>query len=551
LNAAATRSLALVVDPLASSRNSLSAALRELGIDSVEGCSQLQEARRRIERKAYDLVLCEQSFPGEAATGNDLLEDLRQTGLLPLTTLFIIVSAQATHDSVTEAAESSLDGYLLKPYTAASLAERIRHAQKRKRTLMDISSAIARGDLATAAQHCIKRVAKRELFWMYSARVGTELLLRMNRTDEAMRLLQAVAGFKAVPWVHLAMARVNLQIGRTKPAIEGLRRLVDDEPHHVDALDILAQALCEQGEFEAALEIYRRAVNLTPHSTPRLQRHGMWALYLGRHQDALHSLERSITVGGQSKMFDPQVLTAMALMHLLAHDGMALKQCIDRLEQRLQSAAQDERLKALLSVARCAGLSLAGQTEHQQSEIRRLEQLTASSDFTVDLACLVVKLLALSKDMPSPVNDALPWALRLGQRFCVSHGSGELLLACSAGHQALQKTLRDAQLDIMAKAEGAMKHTVAGQPDLTARTLINGGRETGNAKLIELANAVLTTHANRIDDLHALQAQARDLKHLYGQLAAMPTLACDIGRSPGSIVLRTPAPARQPAQAMA
>ena len=175
-----------MVDPLAASRNSLSAALRELGVGSVEGCSSLQEARRRVELKAYDVVLCEQHFPNDTSTGNDLLDDLRQTGLLPLTTVFIIVSAQATHDSVTEAAESSLDGYLLKPYTAASLAERIRHAQKRKKTLMEIFSAIARGDLATAAQHCIRRVAKRDMFWMYAARVGTELLLRLNRTDEAI-----------------------------------------------------------------------------------------------------------------------------------------------------------------------------------------------------------------------------------------------------------------------------------------------------------------------------------------------------------------------------
>jgi DNA-binding response OmpR family regulator len=545
------RSVALIVDPLAASRNSLTVALRELGIESIEGCTHLQEARRRLEQKHYDIVLCEQRFQGEAITGNDLLDDLRQNGLLPLSTLFIIVSAEATHDSVTEAAESALDGYLLKPYTVASLAARVRHAQKRKKTLMDISSAMARGDLATAAQHCIRRVARQDLFWMYAARVGTELLLRMNQNDKALQLLQAVAGFKSVPWVHLAMARVHLQTGRSRMAVEGLRHLLEAEPEQADAMDILARALAEQGEFDAALETYACAKALTPGSTPRLQRHGLWAFYLGHYDQAMSSLEQSLSVGAQSRMFDPQALTAQALMHWRSRDGLALKQCIDRLEQRLLASPKDQRLQVLLAIARNAGLLLAGQTSLQEAELQRLRHLSVSSNFTMDLACLTLALLASLQSAIPKAIDLNAWVLSLAKRFCVSNSSCDLLISCATGDPALQNTIRDAQADIMAQAEGAIKHTVAGNPELTAAALIEGGRETRNAKLIELANSVLATHADRIGNLVSLQADASLLKQNYGQFPPVPVLACDAGRTPGSLALRTPALARQPSLALA
>jgi CheY-like chemotaxis protein len=58
---------ALVIDPSANSRSTLSGQLRDLGIPNVVQCSKLSDARRRLETGAYDLVLCEMDFPEEGA----------------------------------------------------------------------------------------------------------------------------------------------------------------------------------------------------------------------------------------------------------------------------------------------------------------------------------------------------------------------------------------------------------------------------------------------------------------------------------------------------
>ena len=97
-----------------------------------------------------------------------------------------------------EAAEAALDAYLIKPYTSASLADRLAHARHRKRVLKDIFEAIEKQDFEGAAAHCLKRFNARAEFWLYAARIGAELLLRLNRHEDAHKLYDAIIEAKGL-----------------------------------------------------------------------------------------------------------------------------------------------------------------------------------------------------------------------------------------------------------------------------------------------------------------------------------------------------------------
>jgi DNA-binding response OmpR family regulator len=104
------------------------------------------DARRQLEFRSFDFVLCELHFADEASSGQDLLDDLRRNQLLPFSTIFIMITGEATYARVAEAAESALDGYLLKPHKAVHLGERLRQARIRKVSLQGIFSAIEAED---------------------------------------------------------------------------------------------------------------------------------------------------------------------------------------------------------------------------------------------------------------------------------------------------------------------------------------------------------------------------------------------------------------------
>ncbi len=122
---------ALVIDPNPTSRSILVSQLRDLGMGTVVQTARLQDARRHLEYRKFDVVLCEMHFPQESMSGQDLLDDLRRNQLLPFATVFIMVTGEATYTKVAEAAESALDGYLLKPLKASQLCERLQLARIR------------------------------------------------------------------------------------------------------------------------------------------------------------------------------------------------------------------------------------------------------------------------------------------------------------------------------------------------------------------------------------------------------------------------------------
>lgn len=272
---------ALVIEGNLQSRSILIAQLRELGVGHVAQCSRLLDARRKLEETSYDVVICEQHFERESGSGQDLLDDLRRNQLLPFHTVFVMITAEATYAKVAEAAESALDAYLLKPHTAARLADRILQARERKQALRSIFSAIDAQDFEHAAAQCQERFDARQTYWLYAARIGAELLLRLGRVAEAQTLFEAVIEAKTLPWARLGVARAQLEGGQPAKAATTLESLIRDDDAYADAYDVMGRAQFELGNFQNALATYQMATRLTPGSISRLLKHGMLAYYSG------------------------------------------------------------------------------------------------------------------------------------------------------------------------------------------------------------------------------------------------------------------------------
>jgi CheY-like chemotaxis protein len=60
-------SMALVVDSNPTSRSILVSQLRDFGMGSVVQCTRLADARRQLEYRSFDVVLCEHYFSGDAS----------------------------------------------------------------------------------------------------------------------------------------------------------------------------------------------------------------------------------------------------------------------------------------------------------------------------------------------------------------------------------------------------------------------------------------------------------------------------------------------------
>lgn len=529
---------ALVVDGNPTSRSILVSQLRSLGLEKVVQATRIAEARKRLEFSTFDVVVSEQHFPTDSGTGQDLLDDLRRCGLLPFATVFVMLTSEAKYSKVAEAAESALDSYLLKPYTATRLEERIYQARRRKHSLRDIFLAVESQDFQRAAELCLERFEAKGDYWLYAARVGAELMLRTEQFDNAQKLYEAVIAAKTLPWAKLGVARVQLETGQPLKAANTLDALINAEPGYTDAYDVMGQAQIELGNFEAAMQSYQMATSMTPASISRLQRLGMLAHYCGNTKLAEESLSRAVRLGLDSKMFDAQSLVLLGLMRFFAGDRKGLLRCLDDATNIAERTTASLRLQRLVEVLRILLLLLEHQIGSALHQVRLLMATIRREDFDFEAACNLLTLVSILGQRAIQLDEVEEQIRTLGRRFCTSKAISELLAKAAQPHQPYAEIVLGIHSQVLHTIERAMRNTLAGNPRNAVLELLQAAEETLNAKTIESAWGVLKRYENRIEDAATLAAQIQDLRTRYMTQANKPVLGDKSLRQSGGISLR-------------
>jgi CheY-like chemotaxis protein len=529
---------ALVVDANPTSRSILAAQLREFGVGTVVQTGRLADARRTLEARTFDIVLCEQHFPVDGTSGQDLLDDLRRANLLPYSTVFVMITGEASYDKVAEAAESALDGYLLKPHTAAALGERLRQARERKRLLGSIFDAIEAEAFDDAARLCLQRFQAREKYWLYAARIGAELLLRLERHDAARKLYQAVIETQALPWARLGIARTEVAAGEPAAALRTIDALLTAQPGYADAYDVMGRVQVEQGRFDEALGTFRQASEVTPNSISRLQKQGMLAYYLGQRDEAGKALDRAALVGISSKMFDPQTLVLLAFVRFRERDTKGLQRCADNLAHALERDPDNPRSARFARVVDVVLHLLHKRVAASLAAVRELAHELKGDAFDVEAACNFLALVAELSAAEIQLDEAHGWVDTLALRFSTTRGLGELLARAAGAHPAHEQRVRAAHQRVTQLAEEALSHALAGNARAAVKALIAHGAETCNAKLIDTARATLTRYRDRIADADTLADMVEAMRQRYAPSAGMPPLGQAQGRAAGGVTLR-------------
>lgn len=529
---------ALVIDSNPTSRSILMNMLRDIGVGQVAQTSRVADARLQLETRTFDIVLCDYHFDNSPISGQDLLDDLRRSQLLPFSTVFVMVTGECSYTKVAEAAESALDSYLIKPHTASALEERVLQARYRKKVLRSIFEAVEAADFATAAQLCTARFTARGEYWLYAARIGAELFLRVEDHASAHALYEAVHAARALPWAKLGLARADLGAGKLPAATRTLESLIAEQPGFADAYDVMGRVQVEQGHLSAALDTYRTASTITPHSITRLQKQGMLAFFLGKTDEAANALERTVRLGVTSKMFDCQSLVLLALLQFDKRDSKELQRVVAQLALAADRQPDNPRLERFLRVASVLSCLLARKISECIGHVRDLAADIRDDDFDYEAATNLLAVLARLRATEVTLEQAEVWIGDVARRFCVSRASCEMLCGAVGNDEVYSAVIRDGQHGISSMAEQAMTHSVSGSPAAAVQTLMRKGSETLNAKLIELAGAVLHRHAAKIDDNETIARDIDKLKKRYCTRGTQISLGQASSRSAGGLTLR-------------
>lgn len=115
----------LLVEDMEPMRNTLRRLLVAMGFPQVSAVRNGQEAWNLLQIEPFDVVLCDWNMP--KMSGFELLEKVRSDPGLSLIP-FIMITGENTSAQVKTAMASGVTDFIVKPFTAALLERRLRHA---------------------------------------------------------------------------------------------------------------------------------------------------------------------------------------------------------------------------------------------------------------------------------------------------------------------------------------------------------------------------------------------------------------------------------------
>lgn len=108
----------LVVDDCVPLRRTLRSLLRQLGFRNIDETGDVESALAKMRDRSYRLVISDYAMAPKS--GLDFLNEVRADENLK-NTPFLIVSGIASPEQVRAAKEAGVDGYIVKPFSTATL----------------------------------------------------------------------------------------------------------------------------------------------------------------------------------------------------------------------------------------------------------------------------------------------------------------------------------------------------------------------------------------------------------------------------------------------
>ena len=113
----------LVVDDFATMRRIVKNILRQIGFTNIAEADNGKTALNELKGGGADLILCDWNMP--EMSGLELLTTMKSDDELK-DIPFVMITAEAQKESIIEAVNAGVDSYIIKPFTAETIGEKLK-----------------------------------------------------------------------------------------------------------------------------------------------------------------------------------------------------------------------------------------------------------------------------------------------------------------------------------------------------------------------------------------------------------------------------------------
>ncbi|MBI5521850.1 MAG: tetratricopeptide repeat protein [Desulfarculus sp.] len=347
----------LVVDDIRKMRRTLREMLRLMGFKHILEADDGDVALQKLRGNLVDLVISDWAMPRMG--GLSLLKAVREDDKLARVP-FLMVSEEMKEAEVAAAGEGAVDAYILKPFTAQMLHDKIAEVLERRSAPTAIDTQLSLGLVYLQhrqfdeAQQCFRAA-------LAENPKSPRTLLAMGQWHQAQGDLQKAkecyqAAVKLSPKyvkAHEALATLCRLLDDKDEALSHLQAAVRISPKNVDRQIELGQILAESGRPEEAQQVFRAAMREARDQYAEVaQKVGEACMRAGLNADAEEAFQQALAARPQD-------------IHLYNRLGIAfrqqgkIKEAVANYQRALRLAPNNENLYYNLSRAYYQGQDLA------------------------------------------------------------------------------------------------------------------------------------------------------------------------------------------------
>lgn len=247
----------LVADGNVGMRKSFRAVLKAIGVSNVREAADGNSALRILRESNEPCLFVFTEWAMPQITGIELVREIRATGRIQDTPIFII-TAEFERENIVLAGEAGINQFMIKPFVAKSLEEKILHTLKMR---------------ANPPEHVKLIKAAEELFKRGEHGKALAVFEDARRMRESARVLVNIGETYEV-------------LGDADSAHSSYGRAIEVQPLYLKAYTSAASLYIKLGDEGAALEFLAKAAEISPNNTERNFQLGQLYLKKGDHAKA-------------------------------------------------------------------------------------------------------------------------------------------------------------------------------------------------------------------------------------------------------------------------
>ena len=400
----------LIVDDFVGVRQLLRESLRSLGAKNIDQASSGGEAMGLLARIRYDVVLCDYNL-GDGKNGQQVLEEARVRNLVNPSTVWLMVSAEKSVESVMGAAEHQPDAYLIKPITEGVLLTRLNRVWHKKQIFRLIDQAYAEKDYLRAARLCDAAIEGHKAHELDLLRMKAKLMEKSGEPVKAREVYERVLEQREYQWARAGIAKIRMANGEFEQARQAFQSVIAENRYYIDAYDQLALTYQNLGKLEESCAILERAAKLSPNSVPRQRNLGNVALKVGNVQMAEKAFRKCIAIGEYSIMKTPDAYLGLARVCGQKNDPKEALQLLLQVQREFAADYPDIALRSKIT---------EGLVYHESGDYRRarkagdeLEALLNATEDRPDVpTCLELATLLFAVGVKDAPVELLCYVIR-------------------------------------------------------------------------------------------------------------------------------------------